>query len=143
MFVLGDNVTLYVHQVKVAIAPQTFEVNVKPFLLGLDVTDSFVSVHLFYVLYVSESQGTKQLLPARAGSLRCVLLLRKFVLLGLWLFVSEMWHGTVKCECYSHSILPSLVETLVLLFCSDRASEPESDVHSRCLFPTDFTDLHG
>lgn len=63
MFVLGDNVTLYVHQVKVAIAPQTFEVNVKPFLLGLDVTDSFVSVHLFYVLYVSESQGTKQLLP--------------------------------------------------------------------------------
>lgn len=67
----------------------------------------------------------------------------KLFLFGLWLFEPEKWHETVKCECYCHNILPSLVETFVLLFCSDRPSEPESDVLSRCLFPADFTDLHG
>ena len=50
LFVLGDNVTLYVHQVKVAIAPQTFDVNVEPFLLGLDVAYCFVWIHFFCVL---------------------------------------------------------------------------------------------
>ena len=90
---------------------------------------------------MSESWGTKHLLPELQAVCDVSLFREKVVLLGLWLFVSEMWHETVECECYCHNILPSLVETFVLLFCSNRPSEPESEVLSRCLFPTDFTDF--
>ena len=92
---------------------------------------------------MSDSWDTKQLQPDLQAVYEVSFSGEKLFLFGLWLFEPEMRHETVECECYCHSIMPSLVETLVILFCSDRASEPESEVLSRCLFPTDFTDLHG
>lgn len=52
----------------------------------------------------------------------------------------------MKLSSVSVTVITSclhLLKPLFFLFCSDRASEPESEVHARCLFPTDFTDLHG